>query len=210
MQAIPVFEVQGSYAIGNHLGVSASFLNAARKIDSSYTRFRYGDVAIGYFIANKSRHLVAECYGGFGWGFAENGFQNGATSGAELTKLFIQPAIGFSSRYFDAIFSFRIGSLQHSRLRAQGLTDYDLRDFESLSRQPKHVVMEPALTFRFGDGPFKLQLQTGISDSDTHHSRFYASAGLFVSLPYKKQMELRGQGTVRKHSIKVSPIISNP
>lgn len=189
LNAIPVFELQGSYAIGNHLGVTSSFLNAARKIDTASSRFRYGDIGIGYFVANKSKNLVAECYGGFGWGFAENGFYNGATSRAELTKLFIQPAIGYTSRYFDAAVSLRIGSVHHSSMQSQGaIPDPEIREFESLSDHPSHIVWEPAMIFRFGDGPFKLQIQIGLSDSDTHRSRFYSAVGLFVSLPFKKQL----------------------
>jgi len=188
MSSVPVFELQGSYAVGNHIGVMATFLNGSRNVDVEYARTRYGDLGLGYFMTNRAKNLVVECYGGFGWGFAENGFVNDATSGADYTKVFFQPAVGFTSPYVDAVISLRGGSVHHSSIQSQGtLTGQELTNFENLSTHPTHFVWEPAITLRGGSGPFKLQLQGGLSDSDRHQGKGYISVGLFVSLPLKKR-----------------------
>lgn len=187
ISGVPVFEVQGSYSPLNHFGISGTFLNAARVVDTTEFRTRYADLALGGYMTDPSKKIVLECYGGMGWGFADNRFGVTSSGGADYTKLFIQPAIGFTSRYFDVSVAFRIASVRHALIWSRGIIpEFEQSDFDAISANPDHMVWEPSVTFRFGDGPFKVQFQTGVSDSDKHRSRFHTSVGLFVSLPWTK------------------------
>lgn len=188
--SIPGFEVQGSYAVGKHIGVMGSFLHAARTIDNTYFRARYGDLGVGYYWANPSKHLVMECFGGYGRGYAENGFENNTLSSGDFSKWFIQPVLAFKSRYFDAALSIRWANVEHTSLHFYGtLPDWAQIDFDQLAAKPSYGVTEPAFTLRIGDQNMKAQLQTGYSVMNAYHSqgRFWTSVAVIVHFPFKKE-----------------------
>lgn len=185
---IPGFEVQGAYALTNHFGIMGSFLTAGEKLDTTSFHATYGDLGVGYFVTDKSKKFVAEVYGVYGLGSVKNGFGNNVTSSTDFSKVFIQPVIGFKSRYFDAAFSWRIASVTHSSLGFSGVLPAPSQaSFDLYRNKPTYTLSEPALTFRAGDDILKFQIQLGWSISSDHpEPRTFMSVGAFLKLPVKK------------------------
>jgi len=188
VSTIPGFEAQGAYALTNHVGVMGSFLTAGQKLDTTTFHATYGDLGIGYFATDKSKKLVVELYGVYGLGSVKNGFGGLATSSTDFSKLFIQPVIGYKSRYFDAAFSWRIASISHSSLNISGtLPAAGQVSFDLLKSNLTYTVSEPALTLRAGDDILKFQLQLGWSISPGRREpRTFGSIGVFLKLPANK------------------------
>ncbi len=186
---IPGLELQGSFALGRHIGVMGSFLTMGKARNDIYVHARYGDLGLGYYWTDPSKKLVLETYVAYGLGYAENGFEGDAFSSSDFTKLFIQPSVGFKSRFFDMSFSWRYGQVHHSSIGPGGtLPEYAIMEFEYILQNRSYSVSEPALTFRFGDQNLKAQIQTGWSSSASfHNSRFWTSVGLFITFPFKKE-----------------------
>lgn len=186
---IPGFEAQGAYALTNHIGIMGSFLTAGQILDTTTFHATYGDLGVGYFFTDKSKKFVAEVYGVYGLGSAKNGFGSLVTSSTDFSKLFIQPVIGYKSRYFNAALSWRIASISHSSLNVSGtLPTTGQVSFDLLKNRPTYTVSEPALTLRAGDDILKFQLQLGWSiNSGYPEPRTFGSIGVFLKLPAKKE-----------------------
>jgi len=186
--SVPGFELQGSYAASDHVGLMTNFLHAGRTTDDGYFNTTYGDLGVGYFTTNASKKLVFEAYTGFGLGSANNGFGGNVTSSADYSKFFLQPGLGFKSRYFDAAFSWRWGTIHHSSITSSGtLPTGGQVDFDWLVSRPSYTISEPAITVRAGVDFLKLQVQVGWSVSSVRpDTRSFGSVGLFFTFPRKK------------------------
>lgn len=125
------------------------------------------ELGAGYYGALPNKMWVYECYAGFGRGYGENIFSSEYTS-FKLDRLFIQPNFGFSSDFFDAIFSVRGAYLNYR----------DVRQFSSDPQNPLNArlyqqgyfMLEPSLTIRTGYKFAKAQFQVGYSGNLTHEN----------------------------------------
>lgn len=187
INVIPGVELQGSYAVGDHVGLMGSFLSAGKTVDMSSFSTQYADLGIGCFTTAASQKLVFELYGAFGLGHARNGFDANITSDAHYTKVYVQPVIGFKSTYFDAAISWRLASVHFTSVNPMGpIPSYGLSDLDWIINQPTGTVSEPAFTLRAGTGLLKLQIQTGLSINYTRPETYnFGSVGLFLTLPAK-------------------------
>jgi len=185
---LPGLEIQGSYAPASHLGLMGSFLTTGKTKEGARISALYGDMGVGYFYATENQHWVAECYGGAGMGTVKNSFSDGTSGVSGFTKYFIQPSLGFRSKYFEAAFAWRMASVHHTSLEVSSmLTEFQQRETDWIRSHPIYTVHEPALTFRFGDDPFKAQIQQGYSVSmNRADPRYFFNIALVVSLPWKK------------------------
>ena len=154
------FEIQTAYALGNHSALQLNFFHASgNEEEYGSGSGNYIEAASGYFKPFAKNHMVFETYSGLGFGNVNNiyksSYGNYITEDAKtfITKFFVQPSIGFTSRYFNAAFSSKFSfvnlGLKHSTLsKENNLYDYDY--VESLRKGKSYFFWEPGLMLRSG------------------------------------------------------------
>ena len=163
-------DLQGAYAVTNRLGLIANvYLAGATDVETGDEgRGRLFEGGVGYY-RSVSERFVFETYGGAGFGSVTHlhGKDPGKAS-VDAQRVFLQPAIGFTSNWFDAALSLRLCGLHYSSI-AERLTDgRDLDAAQALEDARSSFLAEPSLTVRAGWKYFKLQLQLGLSKNLTH------------------------------------------
>ena len=197
-------EFQGAAAVGKHTGVmiNTMFVGNSETVSdynsgSSHVetgKGSYIEFAGGMFTAFDTRkHWIGEVYGGFGFGTANNTYGPNGSSKVGITKLFVQPAVGFKSNYFEVSFVPKV-SLVNWKVKQENLspTSYgsDADDLMKIHDNPNFICFEPALILRGGGK--KVKLHAGLSFSNLN-DEFYAaenltaSAGISVNLKPKKK-----------------------
>ena len=157
------FDLQGSYAFHDEF---AAMVNGqyARGGQNNGDRDNSGngnmlEAGIGYYNPLSSK-LIFETYLGGGTGSVINQYGNGARSKVGLRKIFVQPQIGFKSKYFDMAFSYRFNWLGVGNTDVIGLLPEDeIADFNDVTNLGTNLFIEPAITMRVGNDPIKLQAQ---------------------------------------------------
>ncbi len=160
-----VRHLEAAYAATDHLGVvaDASFFHA--KDDVLYTQYeecnsqllQVGAGCYGKF----SEQMLWETYAGYGAGSDRNKYAEGGSTDIRFRRYFLQPAIGFSSRWFEAALSTRLCALQYDQQNTTGkLAPNDVEDLGALARPGTHWLAEPAITLRFGWRSCKFQIQS--------------------------------------------------
>lgn len=170
-------ELQVAHAITNSFGVMVNGMSVSRS--EQVDRFSWGgsypthiesgkgsyvEFAGGYFKGlDKSKRVVFETYGGIGFGGVNNDYGYGNYSKVNITKLLIQPSLGYKSKYFETAIvpklSFVNWHVKESRFSGsnheQALT--------SIESKPNLVAFEPALVLRAGAKDVKFQLSFSTS-----------------------------------------------
>lgn len=184
------FEFQGSYAVTNNIGLMGNAMAVSGTNSYGDSRIRYFDLGCGYFKPLNS-HFVFETYAVAGFGSARNTFESGSYNDANFTKLFVQPSIGYKSKFMDLALSFRLASLNFTSLVNTGqIGGTDLTDIQFIQNNSNSFLSEPAITVRFGSDRLKLQGQYGWSFNMSHPEfpqgdKFYYSIGIAVSINAK-------------------------
>lgn len=182
------FHAQLAIAIDSNIAVISSFYGL-KSIDDETSggwtgKGSYVELGIGKFKTNTSSKITGEIFIGAGLGTLKNTLTSQYVN-ARYLKPFVQPTIGFTSRYFDVALTPRIALvsyLSHSQqLDAEG--NRQITSF--FSRKEKTLVFEPGLTIRAGFEHVKIQFQSNYStfsyeseNFDPVHKR-YSSIGLF-------------------------------
>lgn len=164
-------DLQGAYAFTDHV---AAQLNTALFVPPNLNNGNGGsgmfiEAGPGYY-RTMNDLWVFETYGLFGYGSFENHLPStvsdypnttGDISG-QLIRYGIQPAIGFSTRYFSAAISSRVAMLSY--FDVSGNLTYDNTDqVKYLRNHSDNLLFEPAITIRGGLDFVKLQMQLGRS-----------------------------------------------
>jgi len=190
------FELQGAYSLTDHIGLAANFLYAydGNKNVADYGDGVMADIGIGYF--NKNKYFYSSLYGGVGYCRQNHAYFNDAPSnyykvGVQSFRGYIQPAVGLSTMYFEALASLRFSALAFPVVdntidRSIRPADYD-RVAGIKSGQP-YFLAEPALTLRGGVKNLKIQSQIGVAyelrDKDIHYN-YFVSIGAYYTLTKK-------------------------
>lgn len=187
------FEIQTAYALGNRSALQLNFFHASEN-DEEYGSGsgNYIEAAGGYFKPFAKNHMVFETYSGLGFGNVNNAFKsnygNYVTEDAKtsITKFFVQPSIGFTSRYFNAAFSSKFSfvnlGLKRSTLSKENNL-YDYNYVESLRKGKSYFFWEPGLMLRggFEHVQFIIQLtETLLTKDDEPISNTSFSLGLAI------------------------------
>jgi len=181
---IPGFELQGSYAISNKIGLITNLLTVSKTEGSEYGKGSYFDLGAGYYKASKSGHFVYEIYGVLGVGHAENGFANLGSSRANFSKIYIQPIIGYKSKYFDAGFTWKLASQRFSAVQYTGTLDsFELDRLTNMQSNPDSFLSEPGFVVRVGIKNIKAQFQYGISINSNRQTLAGVGIGIIVTIP---------------------------
>lgn len=152
---------------------------------------KFGEIGIGYS-RNLGKTLVFETYGLFGLGSVENHLPSTIDSAKTTTgKIFsnvqrfaIQPAIGYKGRKFEVALSSRIGYLTFSK--PSGSLIYNNMDqVQYLKDNATTMLVEPAVTLRYGYKNLKFQAQLGQSFNLTNANFLQDKSWLTVGLQFR-------------------------
>lgn len=187
-----VLSLQAAYSPIKHLGViggisSYNYAGTEEEEPASSTLWELG--LGGYYpfpLSGDRFKLVIDLYGGYGSANLSSDVN------MRLTKVFIQPGIGFRTDYFDLGLNLKIGRLSYSNFDQNGkstqyLMDQRLlNDYNQRIDQFYHWVAEPAITLRGGYKFVKAQLQAiavfPVSPIPWTYKSGLLSFGLYFSL----------------------------
>ena len=165
------FDLQGGYAIGNHLALTAGYFNRIEKdaysgsyniYDSSIVRYRRNlfDIGAGYFISlNSNKTITANFYGGVGKGkfiFNDSGLDKNQLAyhryhESDITKWYIQPSVNFIPLdYFRLSFATKVSFVHYGKIQTSYTADE--LEFFSLNKIANKTLtfFEPSLDFQIG------------------------------------------------------------
>ncbi|MGB7220607.1 MAG: hypothetical protein WBD07_17545 [Vicinamibacterales bacterium] len=193
-------EVQGAFAIAEHIGVMVNVAAMKQQDDGDGDGGSGGlfEVGVGYH-RNLGSKLVWENYLLLGGGNVENHFpstvaQFPGTTGkleAKFTRYGVQPSIAQHSRFFDSAFSVRLLGLQYRDVSGN-LTYAGVDQVAYLNSLGSQFLIEPAFTFKAGWDPIKLQLQLGFSQNMTTGSFRQREAWMALGLVYDLRRDRSG------------------
>lgn len=186
--------LQVAHAVSDNFGVMLNGALVPNKIDENGNggKGRYIELGGGYFTP-VSDQLHFEIYGLAGFGGMRNVntssvSSNPGTTGvfeSNLTRISIQPALGFVSKYFSAAVSSRIASLNYMNPKGSLVWEGE-EQVARISEKSNYFLLEPALTLRAGLSKVKVQYQlTGslnLTNKDFPQQNSSSSIGLILSL----------------------------
>lgn len=147
---------QFSYALSHHVGLmfNSSFANTDTGSEGDYHKHSIIELGAGYYnTLSKSGRF--EIYGGFGSGKVDGQFTFMGTksiNNAKYKKIFIQPAIGASTKIFDGSLATRFSFI-----------NMDLSDPLYTGKNKYSLFIEPVITCKFGYKHVKFVWQFGVS-----------------------------------------------
>lgn len=154
-------DVQAAYAVTENTGIitNATYLKGG---SGSHEGDGYlVEIGAGYFKPIGS-HLVAEVYGGGGFAKITND-RNYAPYSIKFVKPFLQPAFGFTCKYFDLALSPKIALVHYNE---PFILNYEIQTdangdiiYSNMEEKQTFFAFEPGITARGGWKYIKLQLQ---------------------------------------------------
>ncbi len=179
-------ELQFAHAVSKNIGVMLNGFAAGKT--ENVTRFlsnrshvekgsgAYIEGAGGYFMTlDTKRKWIADIYGGMGLGSVKNDYGFGDNSKVGITKVFVQPSIGFKSTNFEIAFvpklslvnwkvtESKISSSENDAIRAE---------MTAIKSDPSFIAFEPASILRAGGKNFKVQVGFSFSSCNTADALF--------------------------------------
>jgi hypothetical protein len=191
-------DLQVAAGLGNNFGIMANGYYQTYSDDNNYEhRGGMGELGLGYFTASEDGHLVFEAFGGAGIGNVykqkmftdQNDNDYMGSFKANATKFFVQPDFGYSSKYFDAVFTPRFSFVKYTNFTSTNYPNQELqKDYLDNNRltNPLFVFAEPAITLRGGYKFVKLQFQYGltlnIGGNNIRHPDNFSSLGIVIDI----------------------------
>lgn len=181
--------LQGAYAISDKVGVISSFYSmkgAEDQGDEWEGKGSYFELGVGLFGGNPDKKISYEGYAGVGTASIKN--TSMVNSGSKLhvnyIKPFIQPSIGFTTRYFDMVLTPRISYLNiTSGDDLQPVLDgMPINSGEFLDEINHKVMFEPGILIRGGFPQAKLEIQYNFSTLKEPSEDYYLLNNEFVSI----------------------------
>ena len=145
-------DFQAAYAITDKVGLMANGYVASKADEETGEggRGRLFEGGVGYY-GPVSERFVFETYAGAGGGTLSYVDRSGAgRASVNASRIFLQPSIGFTSKWFDAALSVRMVGLHYVGI-PEHLTDGRLADAaREIAENKSSFLTEPALTLRAG------------------------------------------------------------
>ena len=178
-------EIQVAHAVSKNVGVMINGFSVGETDEVSDWNWNgtthtekgsgsYIEFAGGLFKPfDPNNQWIGEVYGGFGLGSSKHDYGYSDNSKVNLTKLFIQPSIGFKSNYFEAAFVPKISFINwHVKENhiSNSNNDYPKADVEAIRDKSGFMSFEPALILRGGGKDFKIQLGLSLSTGNLSSS----------------------------------------
>ena len=162
--------LQAAGAVSNRVALLGSFysLSEDHADDEGWSgKGSYGEVAAGTFgTLNTSGSLVYEVFAGVGTGRIDNDRYTN-TVNVKFFKPFIQPSFGYTSKWFEAAFTPRLGVVSYTDHTFVWDDPAEEAAMESnFEKEKSTFVFEPGLTVRTGYKGIKLQFQYNFTTFD--------------------------------------------
>lgn len=167
-------DIQYTTAPANHFGImiNSSFMNSTNDPQKNYHKHIFAEGGIGYFNKTKG-NLSYELFSGYAYGIVDvSTVFLGTTylTKATISRYFIQPDIGFSSKLFEISFTPRT-------VFVNSVSDIDNAQKANL------FFVEPILTMNLGYKKAYLQFQAGTSLSlDNNIPEWFTSEPIIFSM----------------------------
>ena len=195
-------ELQAAYAIGRNWGAMINFFTAKESEHTgSFTemgRGSYVEAGTGFFApVSTNKKWIAEIYAGLGTGAVLNEYGYGDRSKVGITKFFLQPSLGYKSKFVAFAIVPRLSQV-HMRVKqhqvASGENDDAKDDLDALKGTPKMFAFEPAFMFRAGGENIKAQVALSFCNMSAFmytqpNETLNASVGVSFSLRPGKRVE---------------------
>lgn len=189
-----MINLQVAHAVGDNFGVMLNGLLVPDKIDENGNggKGSFIELGGGYFTPI-SDNFRFELYGLAGFGSMRNVntstvSSNPGTTGvfeSNITRIGVQPAIGFVTKYFSAAVSSRLASLNYMNPKGSLVWEGE-EQVAKISDKSNYFLLEPALTLRAGLPKVKLQYQLigsmNLTDKDFPQQTSSSSLGLILNL----------------------------
>ncbi len=189
-----MINLQVAHAVGDNFGVMLNGLLVPDKIDENGNggKGSFIELGAGYF-KPVSDNFRFELYGLAGFGGMRNVntssvSTNPGTTGvfeSNITRIGVQPAIGYVSKYFSAAVSSRIASLNYMNPKGSLVWEGE-EQVAKRSEKSNYILLEPALTLRAGLPKVKLQYQLigsmNLTEKNFPQQTTSSSLGLIISL----------------------------
>ncbi|HSF53148.1 MAG TPA: hypothetical protein VLA71_05325 [Algoriphagus sp.] len=181
--------LQGAYAISDKVGVISSFysLKGVENEDDEWEgKGSYFEIGGGIFHGNPDKKFSVEGYAGFGTGSIKNSSKVdfGTSLNLKYLKPFIQPSIGFTTKYFDMALTPRISYLSvTSGDDKQFILDGEpINSGEFIDEIDQKVMFEPGILIRGGFPQAKLEIQYNFSTLKEPSENYYLLNNEFISI----------------------------
>lgn len=191
-------DLQAAVAVGRNVGIMANGYYQNYVGDNNYQHDGLmGEAGVGYFAPLAAKNFVFETYVGAGGGRVhkqeqfrdQNDNVYMASFNANAAKVFLQPDIGYKSRFFDAVISSRFSFVKYNSFSQNNYSQQQLAEDYLDNRRltdPLFVFAEPAITLRAGYKFIKFQLQSGLTINMTanqiRHPGNFSSMGLIIDI----------------------------
>jgi hypothetical protein len=201
-------EIQAAVAVSKNIGVmiNGMFVGRTEDVSDVYGRSSHEESGKGSYVEfgggafknfDEKKKWIGEIYAGFGTGNVNNSYQNNRMSKVGISKFFLQPAVGYKSRYFEFAIvpkvSFVNWKVKKDEILNSDQSSYNYSDEMDLShirQKPNFVCFEPSLILRAGAESFKVQGALSFCNfNDDYYAveNLNASIGISINIrPQKK------------------------
>lgn len=196
-------EIQVASAVSDHIGIMANgFFAGTKETVDDWNGYgshpesgngSYIELAGGAFTAfDPKKRWIGEVYAGIGSGTVNSDYGANQVSKVNSTKLFLQPAVGYKTRYFEFSLVPKI-SFVNWKVKSENISDATssaASDMLIIKQKPNLVHFEPALLIRAGSEHVKLQSSLSFSSSHTDAypiETLTASIGVSINMKPKKK-----------------------
>jgi hypothetical protein len=191
LSSLKTMQVQGAYSVTDHWALASNFMSVREgskdeDTSSSWAKGKYFEGAIGYY---RSIHPkgVFEVFAGFGSSNQHHQYEynsyNGGTSDLSFSKVFIQPSVGFTFKYFDIGLAARISSLSFNKINDQMVQQHgEYDELQAIMQNRNSILLEPGLVMRTGWEYVKLQFQFGLCQNLSHPNLEFKNENMSLSL----------------------------
>ena len=184
-------EIQVAHAVSKNIGVMVNgFAGGESESVSDWTSAvshtekgngSYIEFGAGYFkMLQEKSDVMAELYGGVGFGTVNNDYGGGDHSKVNHTKIFLQPALGYKGKNVELTFIPKISLVNFHVKENQINNQYnedEKGDVNSIADKKHFLALEPALVLRGGGEDFKAQVALSFTG---HQLSSFASPNLIT------------------------------
>jgi hypothetical protein len=169
-------DIQMAYSVSKNIGIMVNtfFAGETEQVQNNSSssatheesgKGSYIEIGAGYYKPfGEKKVWIFETYAGAGVGGENHTYARSESANLHLSKSFIQPSIGYSSKrgHFEAALSSRF-SLLNLKVKKSSLTfetnQTEKQNLDSIILHPSSFLWEPSLTVGAGLQDFKLYLQ---------------------------------------------------
>lgn len=175
-------DIQMAYSASKNFGIMVNSFLVGKKeqvqdnLNTSATHEESGkgsfiEVGAGYYKPlGEQKVWIFETYVGTGIGGENHVYANSETANLHLSKFFIQPSIGYSSKrgHFEIGLSSRFSAL-NLKVKKSNLAfetnQTEMQNLDSIILHPSSILWEPSLIFGAGWQDFKFYFQITLSNN---------------------------------------------